>query len=149
MNWTYDPTDYTEQDFAPIPEGDYRVHIAEVKERTFNSGNEGFELTLEVNGFKSKLWHYLVLDPSDRKKTNQRLGTFFDSFGITDVDLSHYTKWVGKTGAVSVKHEEFNGKTQAKVKWLIAKRAQDKLPAWSSGISTAKPEYEVPDLPFD
>lgn len=130
MAWTYNPNDYTEQDFAPIPAGDHRVRINDVISKRFNSGNEGFEITLDVSGHGGKLWFYLVLDPNDSKKTNQRIGSFFDSFGITDYNMANYPRWRGKIGAVRVKHEEYNGEQKAKVAFCLAKRNQDKLPAW-------------------
>ena len=55
-NWYYDANDYSARNFAPIPEGDYRVTIADVTEELFNSGNEGFKITLDVPNHKSKLW---------------------------------------------------------------------------------------------
>lgn len=130
MAWTYNPNDYSEQDFAPIPAGDHRVRINDVISKRFNSGNEGYEVTLDVSGHGGKLWFYLVLDPNDTKKTNQRIGSFFDSFGITDYNLANYPRWKGKIGAVRVKHEEYNGDQKAKVAFCLAKRNQDKLPAW-------------------
>ena len=158
-NWNYDPSQYTENDFAPIPVGDHRVRINDVAEKKFSSGNEGFEITLDVSGYGSKLWFYLVLDASDAKKTNQRLGAFFDSFGITDFNLAHCRAWIGKIGAVRVKHEEYNGEQKAKVAFCLARKNQDKLPAWkgdamptySSPSNNANFEAISPDeeLPFD
>ena len=72
-NWTFDSNDYTAREFALIPEGDHRVRITKVAEKIFSTGNEGFEITLEVNRHNSKLWYYLILDPTDRQRTNQRL----------------------------------------------------------------------------
>lgn len=159
MAWTYNPNDYSEQDFAPIPAGDHRVRINDVVSKRFNSGNEGFEITLDVSGHGGKLWFYLVLDPSDTKKTNQRIGSFFDSFGITDYNLANYPRWRGKLGAVRVKHEEYNGDQKAKVAFCLAKRNQDKLPAWKEtnpGFSaSATPASFAPimeaaeELPFE
>lgn len=147
IKWTYNPNEYTENDFTIIPQGDHRVRISEVVEKTFNSGNAGFEITLAVSGYSSKLWFYLVLDPSDTKKTNQRIGTFFDSFGITNPNLESYRAWVGKNGAVRVKHEEYNGKTSAKVAFCINKKAQEQLPAWD-GSKEDEIEISIDDLPF-
>ena len=113
--WTYNSNDYTERNFAPIPEGDHRVTIADVSEELFNSGNEGFKITLDVSNHKSKLWYYLVLDPCEPKKTNQRIGMFFDSFAIQDENLSHYSNWIGRDGAVRVKHNQYNGEIKAGV----------------------------------
>lgn len=158
-NWTFNPADYSANDFAPIPTGDHRVRINDVVEKTFNSGRNGFEITLDVSGHGGKLWFYLVLDETDVKKTNQRIGVFFESFGITDYDLSHYRGWVGKIGGVRVKHEEYNGNTSAKVAFCLSRKNQDKLPEWKgetthvpsaySGAPTGNfTEVKDDDLPF-
>ena len=130
--WIYNSEDYTARNFAIIPEGDYRVTINSVTERLFNSGNEGFEIMLDVTNHSSKLWHYLVLDPNDPKKTNQRLGMFFDSFAIHDTDLSHYTDWVGRDGAVRVKHNQYNGEFKANVAFCLSRSQQKKFPDFNS-----------------
>ena len=135
-NWIFNPNEYTANDFSPIPAGDHRVRINDVVEKRFNSGNDGFEITLDVSGHASKLWFYLVLDRNDTKKTNQRIGDFFGSFGITDYDLSHFRGWIGKLGGVRVKHEEYNGEQKAKVSFCLSRKNQDKLPPWK-GDGTA------------
>lgn len=151
INWTYDPASYSENDFTVIPAGDHRVRIMDVVEKTFSSGNEGFEITFAVNGYSSKLWFYLVLDRNDHKKTNQRIGDFFNSFGMTDYDLSHYRNWIGKVGAVRVKHEEYNGSTSAKVAFVISRKNQEKLTPWKENgtAPAAQPTGVLADLPFD
>ena len=140
-NWTFNPNEYSANEYAPIPTGDHRVRISDVVERSgdkaFGSGNEGFEITLDVSGHGGKLWFYLVLDRNDSKKTNQRIGTFFESFGIGDFDLSHYRGWIGKIGGVRVKHEEYEGKTSAKVAFCLSRKNQDKLPAWKGETTMA------------
>lgn len=136
-NWTFNPNEYSANEFSIIPTGDHRVRINDVVEKTFSSGNEGFEITLDVSGHNGKLWYYLVLDRNDTKKTNQRVGTFFESFGITDYDLSHFRGWVGKIGGVRVKHEEYNGSNSAKVAFCLSRKNQDKLPAWKGEVPTA------------
>ena len=153
-NWIFNKADYEEKDFSPIPAGEHRVRIADVVFKTFKSNNEGFEITMDVSGYNSKLWHYLVLKHDDPKKTNQNIGSFFDSFGITDWDMSHYRNWIGKVGAVRVKHEDYNGTTSAKVSYCIARSKQDKLPAANfsgSPVNTGFPpamEISDNDLPF-
>lgn len=150
INWTFNSNEYEPKDFEIIPVGDYRVRISEVVEKQFNSGNQGFQITLSVSGKKSSLWFYLVLDPSDTKKTNQRIGTFFESFGITNPNLAAYQGWVGKIGAVRVKHEEYNGNTSAKVAFCLNKKAQEKLPAWQeTGAAPAQNlTINSDELPF-
>ena len=136
-NWTFNPHEYSASEFSIIPAGDHRVRINDVVEKTFNSGNEGFEITFDVSGHSGKLWFYLVLDRNDTKKTNQRIGTFFESFGIGDFDLSHYRGWIGKIGGVRVKHEEYNGSQSAKVAFCLNRKNQEKLPAWKGDAPTA------------
>ena len=148
--WNFDPSMYEEQDFQIIPVGDHRVRIFDVAERTFNSGNEGYEITLSVNGHNSKLWFYLVLDRNDPKKTNQRIGDFFNSFGIVDHSLGNGRQWIGKVGAVRVKHEEYNGNMSAKVAYVINRKKQDKLEPWKDMGAAPAPAVTVnmSELPF-
>lgn len=157
-NWNFDATQYKEQDFSIIPAGDHRVRIEDVIEKKFNSGNEGYEITLSVNGYNSKLWFYLVLDASNTERTNQRIGEFFNSFGITNTAMGTGKQWIGHVGAVRVKHEEYNGNMSAKVAYCIAKNRQDKLTPWKNTNVASAPvtaptgfvEAQIPDaeLPF-
>ena len=153
-NWTFDPSQYSERNFELIPVGDYRLRIAEVTEKTFKSGNSGYEITMDVSGHASKVWFYLVIDPSNPAQTNQRIGEFFDSFAINGVSMGSGKQWVGAVGAGRIKHDEYNGKTSAKVAYLIARNRQDKLPMWQNVGATVVPaaqgQVEIPeDLPFD
>ena len=157
MAWIFNPNEYEAKEFSIIPAGDHRVRISNVEGKTFKSGNNGFEITLEVSGHGGSLWFYLVLDPADTKKTNQRIGTFFESFGITDYDLSHYRGWIGKVGGVRVKHEEYNGSQSAKVAFCLNRKNQDKLPAanFNTNVATAPSSVNMEpinvgddDLPF-
>lgn len=155
-NWNFDATQYKEQDFQIIPVGDHRVRIEDVIEKKFNSGNEGYEITLSVNGHASKLWLYLVLDASNIERTNQRIGEFFNSFGITSTAMGTGKQWIGSVGAVRVKHEEYNGNMSAKVGYCIAKSRQDKLAPWKNTDAAtapannfAEPSIPAADLPFD
>jgi len=149
--WNFDPAQYEEQDFSVIPAGDHRVRITDVEEKTFRSGNEGYEITLAVNGYNSKLWFYLVLDHNDPKKTNQRIGDFFNSFGVTDRNMGTGKQWIGKVGGVRVKHEDYNGSTSAKVAFVLSRKNQEKLEPWKNPVSAA-PAPTAPiadtDLPF-
>ena len=152
-NWTFDPSQYEEKSFELIPAGDYRARIEDVQEKTFKSGNEGYEITLAINGYSSKMWYYLVLDKSNPARTNQSLGDFFNSFGITQYTLGTGKQWVGKVGAVRVKHELYNGNNQAKVAYCLARNRQDKLDPWkgTATAAVANPgQVDLPDeLPFD
>ena len=136
--WTYNSNDYNARNFAPIPEGDYRVTITDVSEELFNSGNEGFKITLDVPNHKSKLWYYLALDPREPKKTNQRIGMFLDSFAIQDENLSHYNNWIGRDGAVRVKHNQYNGEIKANVAFCLSRSQQQKFPGFNSSCANPR-----------
>ena len=153
-NWNYDPSQYEEKNFEIIPVGDYRARIADVVEKTFSSGNAGYEITMEINGYNSRMWFYLVLDASNPAQTNQRIGDFFNSFGITNPAMGTGKQWIGAVGAVRVKHEQYKGENRAKIAYCINRNRQDKLPAWKGGATTQPQaqvsQVEIPDdLPFD
>ena len=135
--WNFDPNQYEEKTgFTIIPVGDHRVRIEDVISKKSQAGRDMFEITLAVSEHSSRLWYYLVLDPSDPKKTNQRIGDFFNSFGITDYNMNNYPRWKGKIGAVRVVHEEYNGENQAKVRFCLNCKNQDKLPPANFGNAT-------------
>ena len=153
-DWTFDPSQYKENNFQIIPVGDHRARICDVVEKRFNTGNEGYEITLEISGHASKLWFNLVLDRSNPAQTNQRIGEFFNSFGIRHTAMGTGKQWIGAVGAVKVKHEEYQGEKRAKVAYCISRSNQDKLPMWSSqpAASSAFVDSSVVDpgqLPFD
>ena len=132
INWNYNAADFKQHENtnALIPEGDHRVVVSRVTVKTYSSGNDGFEIMLDVSGYPGKLWHRIIMDPTNPEKTNHHLGKFFESFGIINYDLNCYDEWVGKDGAVRVKHDSYNGSMTAKVLFCITRAYQDKLPAW-------------------
>ncbi|MBO5969340.1 MAG: hypothetical protein J6S14_12670 [Clostridia bacterium] len=152
-NWNFDPSQYSEKNFEIIPVGDYRARISDVVEKKFSTGNEGYEITLDINGYNSKMWFYLVLDASNPAQTNQRIGDFFNSFGIVNPAMGSGKQWIGAVGAVRVKHEPYNGENRAKVAYCIARNRQDKLPAWqnTAGVATPQtaPTFETVEIPDD
>ena len=153
-SWVFDPSQYSEKNFEIIPVGDYRARIEDVVEKSFSSGNQGYEITMNINGYNSRLWFYIVLDKSNPARTNQALGDFFNSFGITNYAMGTGKQWVGLVGAVRVKHEEYKGENRAKIAYCISRNRQDKLPAWKNGgtapAAPATEEVTIPDdLPFE
>ena len=150
--WNFNPNDYEEKEgFSIIPVGDHRVRIEDVISKQSKSDRDMFEITLAVSGHSSRLWYYLVLDPADPKKTNQRIGDFFNSFGITDYNMANYSRWKGKVGAVRVVHEEYNGEQQAKVRFCLNRKNQDKLPPakFASAEATASIASNFPPIADD
>ena len=149
INWTYNEKDFkiNENTNVLIPEGDHRVIVSRVTVKTYSSGNEGFEIMLDVSGHSGKLWHRIIMDPTNPEKTNHHIGKFFESFGITNYDLNCYDDWVGKDGAVRVKHEIYNGAVSAKVLFCITRAYQAKLPEWREPMgprATATSAYSQP-----
>lgn len=146
--WKFSAEDYSEKNFQPIPVGDHRVRIAEVNEKMSQNNNQMIELVLEVSGYGSKLWHNIVFMKDNPQLTNQRLGEFWNSFGIPQGDFN-LPSWVGKVGAARVKHDTYEGNVRPKVSYFIAKSRQETLPPWK-GEGKATPAYdpinELPDF---
>ena len=150
INWTYNSNNFKINDTPLIPEGDHRVVVSRVTIKTYSSGNDGFEIMLDVSGYNGKLWHRIIMDPNNPEKTNHHLGKFFESFGITNYDLNDYESWVGKDGAVRVKHDCYNGSMTAKVLFCITRAYQVKLPAWSEPMySTSAYQKSAPSYSFN
>jgi hypothetical protein len=149
ITWTYNSNDFKLNENTLIPEGDHRVVVSKVTIKTYSSGNEGFEIMLDVSGYPGKLWHRIIMDPMNPEKTNHHLGKFFESFGITDFDLNCYESWVGKDGAVRVKHDTYNGSMSAKVLFCITRAYQDKLPAWGEPSRTGAGKTSMYAQPFN
>lgn len=155
INWNFNAEDYKENDFAPIPVGDHKVRIANAEEQQSKNGNAMVVLTLDVSGHSGSLWYYLVFMPDNPQMTNQKLGQIFDSFGIAPGDMN-IKNWVGKVGGARVKHEQYNGKTDAKVNYFLSRSKVDNLPAWQEPAGKASvtggtnfvPVAADDDLPF-
>jgi hypothetical protein len=152
MKWNFDASQYDpNKSFELIPVGDHRVRIETVEEQiSKNTGYEMFKLTLSASGYGSKLFHYVVFMPDRPEITNQNLGTIFDSFGIQQGNMNIY-EWQGKVGAARVKHEQYDGKPQAKIAYFLLRSKQDDLPPWQEkgdkNFTSVREEEEV-NVPF-
>ncbi len=103
----HNPNEYTGLGLLAVPGGWHRVKITNVIKKSYgSSGVIAYEITFKVSNCHGLLWYNLTLDPKDRPKSNRRLGSFFESFNITDTDLSHYKSWIGHLGVVEVKFVE-------------------------------------------
>ena len=155
INWSFNPDDFKENDFSPIPVGDHRVRIRDAEEKVSKAGNDMIVLTLDVSGHNSTLWYYLVFTKDNPQMVNQKLGQIYSSFGITPGDMNT-ENWKGKVGACRVKHELYNNEKQAKVSYFLSKEKQAQLPAWAEPAGKASVTGDggvgVPvdeeDLPF-
>ena len=72
INWNYNAADFKQHENtnALIPEGDHRVVVNKVTIKTYSSGNEGFEIMLDVSGYPGKLWHRIIMELTNPEKTN-------------------------------------------------------------------------------
>ena len=93
------------------------------------------EISLEVNGHSNKLRHFIWYNYDYQARTNQLLGEFFDSFGISSAEQGNIELWKGKTGAVHVVHDEYKGRTIAKVSFCLKREYQNGIPEWSNKFS--------------
>ena len=152
INWNFSSADYEEKSFKPIPVGDHRVRIQSAEEQVSQAGNQMIKLVLDVSGYNSTIWHWIVFMPDKKELTNQKLGEFWNSFGIQQGNFN-LQSWVGKVGAAKVKHETRDGNENAKIAYFISKDRQDKLPAWQEGnggaaASIVEAFNAGADLPF-
>lgn len=144
-----------EAQFETIPEGNYRIRIKSADKAISKSGNDMLALQFEVSGSNTILYHYIVFMNDRPEITNRMLTQFFDAFKDIPEGDFNMSNWIGKVGACKVKHEEYNGNTNAKVHYFIKADKQDELPPWKepSNSSPASEDGfevgpEVGDLPF-
>lgn len=143
MEWNYQRTEST---FEEIPVGEHRVRIADAEKAISKNGNDMLVLTLDVSGYKSRLWHYVVFMVDHPEITNRNLTAIFDSFGIADGDFN-LANWKGKVGACMTKQDEYG----TKIKYFLSKEKQEKLPKWQSkkvSLNELEPYQDDEELPF-
>lgn len=150
MEWNYQRTENT---YDEIPVGKHRVRIADAEKAISKNGNDMLVLTLDVSGYNSRLWHYVVFMPDRPEITNRKLTEIFDSFGIEDGDFN-LKNWIGKVGACVTKQDEYG----TKVNYFINRKKQGELPPWKepsestsgrAAASTMTPvEADDDELPF-
>lgn len=129
MAWNY-TRDESSSFETRIPEGKHRIRIKVADKTVSSTGNDMLTLKFEVSGYKGLIYHHIVFLQDRPEITNRNLTQFFDSFkDIPDGDFNTQ-HWIGKVGACVVKHEEWNGSVNAKVKSFIHANNQTDLPAW-------------------
>lgn len=148
--WNYQRDDTS--GYQIIPEGKHRIRIKSAEKAVSKSGKDMLALQFDVSGYSSLLYHYIVFMPDRPEITNRMLTQFFDSFkDIKDGDFNTQN-WIGKVGACTVKHEEYNGNTSAKIGYFIHADKQADLPAWKDNgtvnTNTMVTEPVTEDLPF-
>lgn len=142
MEWNYQREEST---FEEIPVGEHRVRIADAQKAISKNGNDMLVLTLDVSGYKSRLWHYVVFMADHPEITNRNLTSIFDSFGIADGDFN-LANWKGKVGACVTKQDDFG----TKVRYFLSRKKQESLPPWKEPDSAPKkPQLQAFDDPED
>lgn len=127
MAWSYNRE---ESSFKPIPEGRHRIRINSVEKVTAKTGREMLAFKFDVSGYSSMIFHNIVFMEDRPQLTNRLLTQFFDAFpGIPDGDFN-VNNWVGKVGAAQVKHEEYNGDTNARIHYFLKPDKAESLPPW-------------------
>lgn len=133
-----------------VPEGNHRIRVKSAEKAVSKSGNDMLVLQFDVSGYNATLYHYITFMADKPEITNRMLTQFFDSFKDIPEGEFDTSKWIGKVGACRVKHEEYNGNTNAKISYFLKPDKQADLPAWQepegSGNSGATDGFvNVPD----
>lgn len=129
MAWSYERTE-SEKSYTLIPEGKHRIRIASADKAVSKNGNDMLTLKFDVSGYSSYVFHHIVFLDDRPEITNRMLTQFFDSFKDIPEGDFNMANWVGKVGAAKIKHEEYNGNTNAKIHWFVKADKQDELPPW-------------------
>lgn len=132
-----------------IPEGKHRIRIKSAEKAVSKSGNDMLVLQFDVSGYGETLYHYITFMKDNPQMTNRMLTQFFDSFkDISDGEFDT-AKWIGKVGACTVKHEEYNGNVNAKVGYFIHADKQGDLPNWKEPNGAETDEKGFMKIPED
>lgn len=131
MGWDYKREESNGFD-SRIPEGKHRVRIKAAEKAVSSKGKDMLVLQLTVSGYNETVYHYITFLPDNPQLTNRNLTQLFDSFQLpAPVDGNfNMGAWIGKVGACTIKHEEYNGNTKSKVGYFIHADKQTDLPAW-------------------
>lgn len=150
MSWNYNREESSGFE-TKIPEGNHRIRISSAEKAVSKNGNDMLALQFDVSGYEATLYHYIVFLCDKPEITNRNLTQFFDSFKDIPEGEFDTSKWIGKVGACNIKHEEYNGNVNAKLKYFIAADKQGDLPPWkepeNSAAATSTPA--APNVPDD
>lgn len=113
-----------------VPEGKHRIRIKSAEKAISKSGNDMLVLQFDISGYPDNLYHYITFMNDKPEITNRMLTQFFDSFKDIPEGEFDMIKWIGKVGACTIKHEEYNGNVNAKVGYFIHADKQGDLPEW-------------------
>lgn len=129
MAWNYQREENTGF-VTKIPEGRHRIRVKSADKAVSKTGNDMLALQFDVSGYDVTLYHYITFLADKPEITNRMLTQFYDSFKDIPAGELDTSKWIGKVGACVVKHEEYNGNTNAKISYFITADKQGDLPSW-------------------
>lgn len=140
---------YRREERARLTPGNYRVAITDVEETTSRNGNPMLVVTVQPNGSKIHIKHYLVKN----EYFNRNLTELLDSFGLGE-NFDTLT-WVGAVGAARLIEDDSG---YLKVRYFLSPEWAEKLPPWDGKqperqeVSSLEDDIDgVPDdddLPF-
>lgn len=115
--------------FNRAPEGTHVVKVASVEEVTFQGGNEGFKVAFEIikgAGKGARVYeNFPLVDTALWKLKSLLVAIGMKADGRVTLDTD---KLIGKTLEIDVYHEDYEGKTRAKVgdmRKLVKSKAED------------------------
>lgn len=115
--------------FNRAPEGTHVVKVASVEEVTFQGGNEGFKVAFEITkgaGKGARVYeNFPLVDTALWKLKSLLVAIGMKADGRVTLDTD---KLIGKTLEIDVYHEDYEGKTRAKVgemRKLVKSKAED------------------------
>jgi hypothetical protein len=115
----YDPSKYDPYaTFEIPPEGEHLLTVESAERATSRRGNDMIKAVFSVGGYRSRVFHYFV----DSEYVQHKLDPFFASFGIAPGDF-RLEGWGGRSGMAMIRHEDYDGKAQPKVRFFIVSDA--------------------------
>lgn len=115
--------------FNRAPEGTHVVKVASVEEVTFQGGNEGFKVAFEITkgaGKGARVYeNFPLVDTALWKLKSLLVAIGMKADGRVTLDTD---KLIGKTLEIDVYHEDYEGKTRAKVgdmRKLVKSKVED------------------------
>lgn len=133
MPFDYDGSKYdpdAQQEYRPIPEGQHRAEIVAVVTKnesggqlTSSKGNPMMYIDVKIAGFENRypVRQYIV----DNEFFVKNIGDILDSCGENpNTKTFNVALLKGMRGVVQIKHEEYQGKTNAKIHYWVSQKKQ-------------------------